>query len=189
MILISLGFRNEVRAPKNKSKRFQLNVRGSKRNDNGIALMKVEDIAGDILSLNDAVVLDNNWGERALFYNPGKVLKKGIYIATFKERDGANDSASKLSRGGLYRLNVGLSKSSYFKLFGPTPARPAAGHIVNTGHDFTAPDLITPHPIYGWMSWIAVINPSRQTYASLRPYLIESLTLAKSKFAKRVAGT
>jgi hypothetical protein len=29
MILISLGFRNEVRAQKNKSMRFQLNVRGS----------------------------------------------------------------------------------------------------------------------------------------------------------------
>jgi hypothetical protein len=152
------------------------------------ALMNIEDIANDIQSLDSAVVFDSNWGERALFYNPGKVLKKGIYIATFKERDGANDSASNLNRGGLYRLNVGLSKSSYFKLFGPTPARPAAGHIVNTGHDFTTLDLITPHPVYGWMGWIAVINPAAQTYASLRPYLIESLTLAKTKFAKRAAA-
>jgi hypothetical protein len=59
--------------------------------------MKVEDIADDILSLHPGIIFDSNWGERALFYNPGRVLKKGIYIATFKERDGANDNASRLN--------------------------------------------------------------------------------------------
>jgi hypothetical protein len=150
--------------------------------------MRVEDLASEILALDGGVVFDSNWGERALFYNPGRALKKGIYIATFKERDGANDHASKLDRGGLFRLNIGLAKSSYFKLFGLTPARPAAGHSVDTGHDFTALDVITPHPIYAWMGWVAVINPSKETYLSLKPYLIESLALAKSKFSKRVTG-
>lgn len=150
--------------------------------------MNVEDLANEILSLDKGVVFDSNWGERALFYNPGRALKKGIYIATFKERDGANDSASKLDRGGLFRMNVGLTKSSYFKLFGPTPPRPSAGHVVSTGHDFTAYDVITPHPIYAWMGWVAVINPSHETFLTIKPYIIESLGLAKSKFNKRTGS-
>jgi hypothetical protein len=148
--------------------------------------MTIDDIAAAILALDPGIVFDSNWGERALFYNPGGKLKKGIYIATFKERDGENDKASNLNRGGRFRLNVGLPKGAYFSLFGPPPFRPSAGHIVATGHDFTKSDLLTPHPVYGWMSWVAVINPSQATFDSLFPYLIQSLELAREKFKKRL---
>jgi hypothetical protein len=39
--------------------------------------------------------LDVNWGERGIFYNPDRVLKKGVYVLTIKEKDGENDSASR----------------------------------------------------------------------------------------------
>lgn len=147
--------------------------------------LTVEDIAAKILALDEGLVFDKNWGERALFYNPGRALKKGIYVATFKERDGPNDSASKLHRSGLFRFNLGLRKGSYFALFGFPPIRPAAGKTIDTEHDFTALDTLTPHPVYGWMSWVAIINPSGKSVDELMPLIVETIETAKVKFDKK----
>jgi DNA sulfur modification protein DndD len=65
--------------------------------------MPIDEIADAICALDDGIVFSSNWGERALFYNPGNKLKKGIYIATFKERDGQNDKASHLDCGNRFR--------------------------------------------------------------------------------------
>lgn len=35
-----------------------------------------------------------SWGETSLFYSPDGLLPNGVYFATVKEHDGANDSAS-----------------------------------------------------------------------------------------------
>ena len=128
---------------------------------------------------------DYNWGERALFYNPGQQFPKGIYFLTFKEKDGANDSASQICEG-QYRLNVGIPKQAFLERFGRIPPRPVAGSIVDTGHDFTLADVITPHPVYGWMSWIAVKSPSKESFDEIKPLLAESYKLAVLKFEKRI---
>ena len=57
-------------------------------------------------------MVDHNWGEMGVFYNPGKKLPKGIYILTFKEKDGPNDKASNVDRKGVFRLNLGISKTT-----------------------------------------------------------------------------
>jgi hypothetical protein len=125
------------------------------------------------------------WGETSFFYNPGRKLPRGIYFATLKDKDGDNDRASNLQRPGVYRLNIGISKPTYRSLFGPQPARPAAGGVVDTGHDFTALDQLLPHPVYGWMSWVSVLNPSAATFNTVKPLLAEAYDLAVGKFAKR----
>ena len=33
----------------------------------------------------EGTVLVNSWGETGVFYNPGKVLKRGVYVLTVKE--------------------------------------------------------------------------------------------------------
>ncbi len=30
-------------------------------------------------------------------------------------------------------------------------------------YDFSAKDIIMPHPVYAWMGWICMLNPSEQT--------------------------
>jgi hypothetical protein len=147
--------------------------------------LAIEQIVKYVQSTFPGVVDNHNWGERALFYNPVHKLPKGIYFLTFKEKDGANDSASQI-KSGQYRLNIGISKAAFTALFGGIPARPSAGGVVNTGHDFTACDVITPHPVYGWMSWVAVKNPSSATFGELKPLLAEAYKLAVTKFSKRV---
>ncbi|WP_216904678.1 DUF6194 family protein [Synechococcus sp. CCY 9618] len=127
------------------------------------------------------------WGEVSFFYNPGGKLPRGVYFATLKDKDGSNDRASDLQRPGVFRLNIGISKPTYRSLFGEQPARPPAGGVVDTGHDFTALDQLLPHPVYGWMSWVCVLNPSAVTFKTIEPLLAEAYDLAVAKFAKRAA--
>lgn len=129
----------------------------------------------------------STWGELAFFYNPGGELLRGIYLATLKDTDGRNDRASNLQRPGVFRLNIGISKPTYRLLFGAQPGRPPAGAVVDTGHDFTTLDQLMPHPVYGWMSWVCVLNPSAETFKTIQPLLAEAYDLAVAKFAKRAA--
>ncbi len=127
-----------------------------------------------------------SWGETALFHNPGGAMPRGVYFATVKRKDGANDRASALDRPGVWRLNLGLPPTLYEARFGPRPARPAKGGIVATGHDFTALDDLTPHPVYGWMGWVAVVSPSRTTYDALAPLIGAAFDKARQAAARRL---
>lgn len=135
-------------------------------------------------NLFDTVPVES-WGERGIFYNPGLARKRGAYVLTVKEKDGANDKASDLSRDGVWRVNLGLRKETYRTFFGPQPKRPPKGGVVETGHDFTVLDQIMPHPVYGWMSWVCALNPSDITFETLKPLIQESYNFAKEKFHAR----
>ena len=113
--------------------------------------MTTDEIITGVLSAYAGTVLDRNWGERGIFYNPGRALPKGIYLMTFKESNGPHDKASDLERDGVFRLNIGIPKCSYQRRFGALPFRPSAGGIVDTGYDFARLDEVMPHPVYGWM--------------------------------------
>ena len=127
------------------------------------------------------------WGDTFFFYNPGRQLPDEIYFATLKSQDDDYDRASDLNRPAVFRLNIGISKSTYRSLFGSQPSRRGADAVVNTGHDFTALDQLLPHPVYGRMFWVCVLNPSAATFQAVQPLLAEAYDLAVSKYAKRVA--
>ena len=112
--------------------------------------MEAKQILDYCLSSLNGTVLVESWGEKGIFYNPGLVLKRGVYVLTVKEKDGDNDKASNLDRTGIYRVNLGLRKSTFQKMYGKIPARPAAGGVVDMDCDFTALDIIIPHPVYAW---------------------------------------
>lgn len=133
----------------------------------------------------DGTILVNSWGERGIFYNPGNKLKRGVYVLTVKEKDGENDKSSILNRDGIYRVNLGIRKSSFIQMFGSIPKRPCKGGIVDMQYDFTIIDKIIPHPVYAWMGWICSLNPSEKTFNELKLYIQEAYEYAKEKYAKR----
>lgn len=146
--------------------------------------MNPEQILDYCLNALSGTVLVESWGERGIFYNPGKVLKRGVYVLTIKEKDGGNDKGSNLDRKGIYRVNIGVRKSTFKELFGSVPTRPAAGHTVNMDYNFTVLDKLLPHPVYAWMGWISVLNPSKQTFEQLRPVIQEAYEFSTEKFKR-----
>ncbi len=148
--------------------------------------MKPDEIISRITSEMTGVVPKSSWGETSLFYNPGNMLPNGVYFCTIKEKDGANDKSSNLARDGVFRLSIGVSKATYEKLFGERPKRPAKGDIVNTGHDFTQTNVLMPHPIYAWMSWVCVLSPSTEKFEEIYPLLEEAYGNAVTKFNRKI---
>ncbi|MBU6159509.1 MAG: hypothetical protein KGO50_00195 [Myxococcales bacterium] len=38
---------------------------------------------------------------------------------------------------------------------------------MNTEHDFSTLDALTPHPVYAWMGWVQILSPMASIYAVL----------------------
>jgi hypothetical protein len=120
-------------------------------------------------------------GYTFFFYGPDRKLP----FATLATQDNDYDRASHLDRPGVFRLNIGVERDTYRSLFGPQPSAPGAAGVVDTGHDFTVLDRLLPHPVYAPQSWVCVLNPSAETFQTVRPLLTE----AYEKAVRRQANT
>lgn len=115
------------------------------------------------------------WGDTFFFYDPGRDLPadRKFPFATIVVKDyGEFDCASDLNRPGVFRLNVGVSKQTFAALFGD--AKPE-------DFDFTALDKVMPHPVYGKMHWVCVLNPGAETFEAVRPLLAEAYERAAGR--------
>jgi Family of unknown function (DUF6194) len=147
--------------------------------------MKPKQLEQWILDNYQGVIVTDAYRERSFFYNPDSSLPKGIYFATIKESDGPNDKASNLDREGIYRLSIGVGKKQYQQLFDDVPARPAKGEILHLDFDFTNTGMFMPHPIYAWLGWVSINNPSIQNSDVLKHLLDISYQNVLIKFAKK----
>jgi hypothetical protein len=117
------------------------------------------------------------WGDTFFIYDPDRNLKPEhqFPFATIVTKDyGEFDCASKLDRPGVFRLNVGISKSTFHSLF------PAG----DNSHDFTALDRIMPHPVYGKMHWVCVLNPSEKIFEAVKPLLADAHGMSVARRGK-----
>ena len=103
------------------------------------------------------------WGDTFFFIRgqDGKPGNMPFTTLVTKDYDGF-DSDSRLNRGGLYRLNIEVGKGRFEQLFGFKPAA-LAEH--RDRFDFTALDVVFPHPLYGPHGWVSIINPLREREA------------------------
>ncbi len=100
-------------------------------------------------------------------------------IATIVTTD-EHDQASDLSRPGVYRLNIGLDRTTFRRLF-PTDAK--------VEHDFSALDRLMPHPVYGAQNWVCVLNPGEAIFENVvKPLLDEAYALEKARAKRRKGG-
>jgi hypothetical protein len=121
-------------------------------------------------------------GGSFFFYGPDHKLP----FATLTTRD-EYDQASNLSCPDAFRLNVGVSKQTFQSLFGAgSTSSDEAG--TGGGYDFTALDRIMPHPVYGKMHWVCVLNPSAATFKRVRELLAEAYDMAVRKRARTGQG-
>lgn len=101
-------------------------------------------------------------GDTFFFYDPKKMMPFVTLV-----RSDVNDTFSNLNREGVFRLNIGVSKETFQNLF-PAEAE----------YDFTALDTFMPHPVYGKMHWISILNPSDDKQPELASLVSEAYELS-----------
>jgi hypothetical protein len=130
--------------------------------------------------------LDAYYGERSIFYNPGRIAPLGTTVASIKDCDGPNDKAANLSRDGVFRFAFQLGRQEYVRRFGAVPPRPERDHAVDLGRfNVTRLGELAPHPVYTWMRWVQILAPTREQYELLNPLLRDSLDVVKAKWCRR----
>jgi Family of unknown function (DUF6194) len=138
------------------------------------------------------VVTDS--GNSFFFYNPDKNVPPDhrFPFVTLVTSD-LYDQFSNLNRPSVFRLNIGIGKQTFRSLFGePALLSDRDSAAINgenaSGYDFTVLDRIMPHPVYGRMSWVCVLNPSDETFeTNVRQLLAEAYDLAVSKYKRQAA--
>ena len=89
------------------------------------------------------------------------------------------DESSQLDRPGVFRLNIGVSRETFRALFGHLPTEEST-----ESYDFAALDRVMPHPAYGRQSWVCVLNPTPETFATVKPLLAEAHSLVVNRYSK-----
>lgn len=105
--------------------------------------------------------------------------ERKLPFATLASVDNEYDRVSNLDRPGVFRLNIGVRKSTFQTLFG-------AGKVDVDTYDFTALDTIMPHPEYAAQSWVCVLNPSGTTFQdTVKSLLTEAYDVAMQRHQRR----
>lgn len=100
-------------------------------------------------------------------------------FATLAIADNEYDRISNLDRPGVFRLNIGVRKSTFQALFG-------ASKVDVSAYDFTALNVILPHPEYAPQSWISILAPSQDTFQqTVQPLLEEAYNLTVERYHRR----
>lgn len=138
--------------------------------------MNIEQIVGTVRSLDGALVVspaegdgfpELAWGDHFCYYAPdGRIPTNTQPYATVVTKNYPDDERSDLDGPGRWRLNIHVGRTAYERLTG-APARD------EPDVDFAATDVVLPHPVYGRMGWVAVVNPGPRT-ADLIPDLLRA---------------
>jgi hypothetical protein len=83
-------------------------------------------------------------------------------------------------------MNFGISKKTFVSIFNTIPKRPVKGGVIEGDYDFQSTDILTPHPIYGWMAWVSILNPSKTSIKDLKSLIDESYELCIEKYKKKI---
>jgi len=95
------------------------------------------------------------------------------------------EKVSRLDEPGSWRLNLGLTRTTYSGLFGPVPTDRDADWVLDSGHDYAARDTLMPHPFYASQHWVAIVNPTGLD--QLLPLIEEAYEFAARKYSNHQA--
>ncbi|TVT28398.1 erythromycin esterase [Amycolatopsis rhizosphaerae] len=121
------------------------------------------------------------WGDTFFFYNPAGVVPQGeLPFATIVTKDYPDyDTASRLDRPGVFRLNISVGRALFQELTGYPPAAHADRQA---GFDYTAFDRVLPHPVYATQGWVCVLNPGEATAKQVESLVTEAHARAARRY-------
>lgn len=116
------------------------------------------------------------WGDVFFSYSPDGTAPRAQPFATIVTKDYPDDQTSGLDRPGVFRVNIATRRSAVTAL---------------TSAEHTGPpepdelDRLLPHPVYGPLGWVAVLNPGPRTSAAVRDLLRGSYEAARDRHRRR----
>jgi hypothetical protein len=104
--------------------------------------------------------------------DPEKHWPNFATLVTTDEHD--MDQNSNLTARDAYRLNIGVGRETFERLIAS-----------NKDYDYTATDVVIPHPVYAKQRWIAIVNPSRRSFDEIVKPLLEEAHQRVARTARR----
>jgi Family of unknown function (DUF6194) len=123
------------------------------------------------------------WGDVFFYYAPDGVVPATQPFATVVTKDYPDDRASALDRPGAFRLNVAAGKAELAARTGHAPVEAAPAAV-----DPSAPDALFPHPVYGRLGWVSVVNPGPRTTPAVHELLAAAHAAARARYERRAAS-
>ena len=120
------------------------------------------------------------WGDAFFYYAPdGRIPEATQPFATIVTKDYPGDDLSRLDAAGRFRVNVATGREVFVEWTGHDPREPA-GDI-----DYAQADVVMPHPVYGEVGWLSVVNPGPATDEAVRDLLRKAYELARGRDERR----
>jgi hypothetical protein len=151
--------------------------------------MSIDDIIGHVEALGCVLTLspqpgdgspEISWGDVFFYYAPDGVVPNSQPFATIVTKDYPDDDTSRLDRPGAFRVNVSAGAAEFLTRTGHHPKDSAAPAI-----DPSTPDVLIPHPVYGTLGWLCVVNPGPRTTSTIQDLLETAHGLARRRYQRR----
>lgn len=124
------------------------------------------------------------WGDAFFFHAPDGRMPVNVQpYGTIVTKDYPEDTASDLDPPGRWRVNVHVSAATFRELTGEEPRGPGRPR------DYAATDRVMPHPVYGALGWICVVNPGERTTDTVVRLLRAAHDAARARHARRHGRT
>ena len=115
-----------------------------------------------------------------MYYAPdGRIPQHGQPYATVVTKDYPADTASDLDPQGRWRVNVHVDRRTFARLTGEDP------RALTMSRDFSAPDVVNPHPVYGHLGWVCIVNPAERTPATVLELIRSAHEAARRRTERR----
>ncbi|MFD7092382.1 DUF6194 family protein [Streptomyces sp. NPDC056652] len=120
------------------------------------------------------------WGDAFFYYAPDGQMPQNVQpYGTIVTKNYPDDTASDLDPPGRWRVNVHVDRTTFRELTGEEPRG------LDRPRDYAAADGVMPHPVYGALGWVCVVNPAGRTTDTLVRLLRGAHEAARSRFERR----
>jgi hypothetical protein len=130
-----------------------------------------------------------SWGDVFFYVAPDGKVPSGQPFATIVTKDYPGEPSAGLSRADAFRVNIAAGAHSRRNTrtdAGPDgEVPPVAAPVEQTAIDPRTPDLLMPHPVYGQLGWVAVVNPAARTSEQVLALLHTAHAAAWARWLRR----
>ncbi|MEV0966187.1 DUF6194 family protein [Streptomyces sp. NPDC049910] len=120
------------------------------------------------------------WGDTFCYYAPDGRLPRNVQpYATVVTENQPGDTASDLDPPNRWRVNIRVDRAVFEELTGEEQRN------LGRPRDYAATDRVMPHPVYGALGWISVVNPGASTRNTVLRLLRDAHDAARARYERR----